>query len=194
MLRTLFIAFRVTLLTALILGLGYPLAMTGLGQLFFSTQTDGSLVRDSRGKAIGSALLAQANAKPHYLQPRPSAAGDGRDPQASGASNLGPSSAALRTRVQATIERLKAENPKARGPIPVELVTTSASGLDPHLSPEATLWQLPRIAQARGVAEERVRAVLLANVEDRTFGLLGQPVVNVLQANLAMDRQFGPAR
>ncbi|MFY7961451.1 MAG: potassium-transporting ATPase subunit KdpC [Elsteraceae bacterium] len=194
MLRTLFIACRATLLTAVILGVGYPLAMTGLGQMFFPDKTDGSLIRDARGRVIGSALLAQAATKPHYLQPRPSAAGEGYDAMSSGGSNLGPSSAALRERVKAEIARLQAENPRARGPIPAELVTASASGLDPHLSPAGMLWQLPRIAQARGVAEERVRAVLMANVEDRWFGLLGQPTVNVLQANLALDRQFGPAR
>lgn len=194
MLRTLFIACRATLLTAVILGVGYPLAMTGLGQMFFPDKTDGSLIRDARGRVIGSALLAQAATKPHYLQPRPSAAGEGYDAMSSSGSNLGPSSAALRERVKAEIARLQAENPRARGPIPAELVTASASGLDPHLSPAGMLWQLPRIAQARGVAEERVRAVLMANVEDRWFGLLGQPTVNVLQANLALDRQFGPAR
>ena len=194
MLRTIFIALRATLLTALILGVGYPLAMTGLGQMFFPGKTDGSLIRDARGRVIGSALLAQATSKPHYLQPRPSAAGEGYDPMASGGSNLGPSSAALRERVTAEINRLLAENPRARGPIPAELVTASASGLDPHLTPAGMLWQLPRIALARGVAEERVRAVLMANVEDRWFGLLGRPTVNVLQANLALDRQFGPAR
>jgi len=194
MLRTIFIAFRAALLTALILGIGYPLAMTGLGQMFFPGKTDGSLIRDARGRVTGSALLAQATTKPHYLHPRPSAAGEGYDAMASGGSNLGPSSAALRERAKAEIARLQVENPRARGPIPAELVTASASGLDPHLSPAGMLWQLPRIAQARGVAEERVRAVLMANVEDRWFGLLGQPTVNVLQANLALDRQFGPAR
>lgn len=194
MLRTIFIACRAALLTAVILGIGYPLAMTGLGQMFFPDKTDGSLIRDARGRVTGSALLAQAATKPHYLHPRPSAAGEGYDAMASGGSNLGPSSAALRDRVKADIARLQAENPRARGPIPAELVTASASGLDPHLSPAGMLWQLPRIAQARGVAEERVRAVLMANVEDRWFGLLGQPTVNVLQANMALDRQFGPAR
>jgi K+-transporting ATPase ATPase C chain len=194
MIRTLFIACRAALLTALVLGLGYPLAMTGLSQAFFRDKADGSLIRDARGRVIGSTLLAQAATKPHYLQPRPSAAGEGYDAMASGGSNLGPSSAALRERAKAEIARLQAENPRARGPIPAELVTASASGLDPHLSPAAMLWQLPRIAQARGVAEERVRAVLMANVEDHWFGLLGQPTVNVLQANLALDRQFGPAR
>jgi K+-transporting ATPase ATPase C chain len=194
MIRTLFIACRAALLTAVVLGLGYPLAMTGLSQAFFRDKADGSLIRDARGRVIGSTLLAQAATKPHYLQPRPSAAGEGYDAMASGGSNLGPSSAALRERAKAEIARLQAENPRARGPIPAELVTASASGLDPHLSPAAMLWQLPRIAQARGVAEERVRAVLMANVEDHWFGLLGQPTVNVLQANLALDRQFGPAR
>jgi potassium-transporting ATPase KdpC subunit len=194
MLRTLLIALRATLLTGLVLGVCYPLAMTGIGQMFFPELTSGSLVREGRGRVIGSELLAQAVSKPQYLQPRPSAAGEGWDSMASGASNLGPTSAALRERVQLRIAKLKEENPRARGPIPVELVTASASGLDPHLSPRAMLWQLPRIAQARGVSEERVRAVLMAAVEEQVFGVLGPPKVNVMKANLALDRQFGPLR
>ena len=194
MLRTLMIALRATLLTGLVLGVCYPLAMTGIGQMFFPELTSGSLVREGRGRVIGSELLAQAVSKPQYLQPRPSAAGEGWDSMASGGSNLGPTSAALRERVQLRIAKLKEENPRARGPIPVELVTASASGLDPHLSPRAMLWQLPRIAQARGVSEERVRAVLLATVEEQAFGVLGPPTVNVMKANLALDRQFGALR
>jgi K+-transporting ATPase ATPase C chain len=194
MLRTLLIALRATLLTGLVLGVCYPLAMTGIGQMFFPELTSGSLVREGRGRVIGSELLAQAVSKPQYLQPRPSAAGEGWDSMASGASNLGPTSAALRERVQLRIAKLKEENPRARGPIPVELVTASASGLDPHLSPRAMLWQLPRIAQARGVSEERVRAVLMAAVEEQVFGALGPPKVNVMKANLALDRQFGGLR
>ena len=194
MLRTLMIALRATLLTGLVLGVCYPLAVTGIGQMFFPELTSGSLVREGRGRVIGSELLAQAVSKPQYLQPRPSAAGEGWDSMASGGSNLGPTSAALRERVQLRIAKLKEENPRARGPIPVELVTASASGLDPHLSPRAMLWQLPRIAQARGVSEERVRAVLLATVEEQAFGVLGPPTVNVMKANLALDRQFGALR
>lgn len=194
MLRTLMIALRATLLTGLVLGVCYPLAMTGIGQMFFPELTSGSLVREGRGRVIGSELLAQAVSKPQYLQPRPSAAGEGWDTMASGGSNLGPTSAALRERVQLRIAKLKEENPRARGPIPAELVTASASGLDPHLSPRAMLWQLPRIAQARGVSEERVRAVLLATVEEQVFGVLGPPTVNVVKANLALDRQFGGLR
>ncbi len=194
MLRTLLIALRATLVTGLVLGVCYPLAMAGIGQMFFPDLTSGSLVRDGRGRVIGSELLAQAVSKPQYLQPRPSAAGEGWDSLASGASNLGPTSAALRERVQLRIAKLKEENPRARGPIPVELVTVSASGLDPHLSPRAMLWQLPRIAQARGVSEERVRAVLMAAVEEQVFGVLGPPKVNVMKANLALDRQFGGPR
>ena len=143
MLRTLMIALRATLLTGLVLGVCYPLAVTGIGQMFFPELTSGSLVREGRGRVIGSELLAQAVSKPQYLQPRPSAAGEGWDSMASGGSNLGPTSAALRERVQLRIAKLKEENPRARGPIPVELVTASASGLDPHLSPRAMLWQLP---------------------------------------------------
>jgi K+-transporting ATPase ATPase C chain len=190
--KTLVIALRVTLVTLLVTGLGYPLLVTGLAGVLFPARASGSLVADTRGKVVGSELIGQAFTRPGYFQPRPSAAGDkGFDATSSSASNLGPTSAKLRERTSADAARLAAENPDAAGPIPVELVTTSGSGLDPHLSPEAALWQVPRVAKARRVTAERVRAVVLDHVEGRDLGVLGEPRVNVLLVNLALDRQFG---
>jgi len=185
------ISVRTTVVTLLVTGLLYPLALTGLSQLLFSSRANGSLVTDERGEVVGSELIGQAFAKPGYFQPRPSAAGAGYDAAASSGSNLGPTSAALRKRVEAEVVRLQQENPAAPALVPVELVTTSASGLDPHLSPEAALWQLPRVAAARGVEPERVRAVVESQVEGRDLLVLGEPRVNVLMLNLALDRQFG---
>jgi len=185
------ISVRTTVVTLLVTGVLYPLALTGLSQLLFSSRANGSLVTDERGEVVGSELIGQAFAKPGYFQPRPSAAGAGYDAAASSGSNLGPTSAALRKRVEAEVVRLQQENPAAPALVPVELVTTSASGLDPHLSPEAALWQLPRVAAARGVEPERVRAVVESQVEGRDLLVLGEPRVNVLMLNLALDRQFG---
>ena len=141
---------------------------------------------------MGSELIAQAFTEPPYLQPRPSAAGEkGYDAAASSGSNLGPTSRALRERAGKDLERLARENPVARGPVPAELVTASASGLDPHLSPAAALWQAPRIAASRHVSEARVRAVIESAIEGRDLRVLGEPRVNVLLVNLALDRHFG---
>ena len=194
--RILLVAARATLVTLVLTGLLYPLVTTGLARLLFPGAAAGSLVGDGRGRVVGSALIGQPFTNPAYLQPRPSAAASGYDATASGGSNLGPTSAALRQRAQGDVARLEHDNPGAPGPIPVELVTTSGSGLDPHLSPAAALWQAPRIARARGVDVERVRALLGDNIEGRDLGFLGEPRVNVLLVNLALDRQFGapPAR
>jgi len=178
--------------TLVLTGLLYPLAVTGVAQLLLPARANGSLVSDEAGHVVGSALIAQGFANPAYLQPRPSAAGDnGYDATASGGSNLGPTSKKLRDRVQADLSRLQRDNPAAVGLAPAELVLTSGSGLDPEISPAAAFWQLPRIAAARGIAESRLRAIVEEHVEGRDLGFLGEPRVNVLQLNLALDRQFG---
>jgi potassium-transporting ATPase KdpC subunit len=187
-------ALRVTILTLIVTGFGYPFAVTAVAQALFPARANGSLVRDERGTVVGSELIGQPFAGAAYFQPRPSAAGDkGYDPLASGGSNLGPTSKKLRDRAEADVQRLSKENPQAPGPVPAELVTASASGLDPHLSPEAALWQVPRIARARHVAKERVETIVTTNVEGRDLGFLGEPRVNVLLLNLALDRLFGGA-
>jgi potassium-transporting ATPase KdpC subunit len=168
---------------------------TGVAQVLFSARANGSLVRDEKGTTVGSELLGQAFGNAAYLQPRPSAAGkDGYDATSSSGSNLGPTSKALRERVMREIGRLRSENPAATGPIPADLLTASGSGLDPHLSVPAALWQADRIAVARGVGRARVLSVLQAQTEGRDLGFLGEPRLNVLLANLALDRQFGAPR
>ena len=190
--RELFISLRATLVTLLLTGIAYPLAVTGAALLLFPHRARGSLVADDRGRVVGSELIAQSFTVSGYLQPRPSAAGEkGYDATSSGGSNLGPTSKALRERVTKDLRRLVAENPDAPGPVPAELVTASGSGLDPHLSPAAALWQVPRVARARNVDPARIRAVIEANVEGRDLVVVGEPRVNVLLVNLALDRQFG---
>jgi K+-transporting ATPase ATPase C chain len=190
--RSIVIALRLNLLTLVLTGLLYPLAVTGVAQLLFPARANGSLVSGEAGQVVGSALIAQGFSNPAYLQPRPSAAGDnGYDATASGGSNLGPTSKKLRDRVQADLSRLQRDNPAAAGPVPAELVLTSGSGVDPEISPDAALWQLSRIAAARGIAEPRLRTIVEEHLEGRDLGFLGEPRVNVLQLNLALDRQFG---
>jgi K+-transporting ATPase ATPase C chain len=185
-------ALRATAVTLVLTGLLYPLVMTGIAQGLFYREAEGSLISDGAGNVVGSELLAQGFSKPSYFQPRPSAAGEkGYDPLASAGSNLGPTSRKLRDRATAEVERLLEENPHAPGPVPVELVTASGSGLDPHLGPGAALWQAPRVARARGVSLDRVRALVGEYTEGRALGVLGEPRVNVLQLNRALDRRFG---
>jgi len=191
MANTIVVALRVTLFTLVLTGVAYPLAATGMSQALFHAKANGSLVEEG-GKVVGSELIGQVFSNPGYLQPRPSAAGEkGYDATASSGSNLGTTSQKLKDRIAQDLERLKSENPDAQGPVPDELVTASGSGLDPHLSPEAARWQIPRIAKARGVAPDRLRAVFDAHVEDRDLGFLGEPRVNVLAVNVALDKQFG---
>lgn len=183
---------RLTLVTLVLTGLAYPLVMTGIAQLLFPHRAGGSLVSDEKGRVVGSELLAQRFAGAAYLWPRPSAAGEqGYDPVSSGGSNLGPTSAKLRARVEAELARLTQANPQAPGPVPAELVTASASGLDPHLSPAGAAWQVGRVAAARGLSPQRVQDVIDEVAEGRDLGFLGEPRVNVLLANLALDRRFG---
>ena len=171
-----------------VLGVAYPLAVTGVAQAVFPSQADGSLVRDEAGRVIGSALVGQSFAAPGYLHPRPSAAGAGYDAAASSGSNLGPLNPDLIARVKTDAEALRTEAGGAV--IPADAVTTSASGLDPHISPAYARLQIARIASARGVGEAQVREVIEQHVEGRTFGVLGQPRVNVLLTNRALDARF----
>ena len=191
LLVTVLIAVRTAALLMVITGLAYPGLVTLVGQLVFPDEAAGSLVVDAHGQVIGSALIAQPFAMDAYFQPRPSGAGDGYDPMQSGSANLGPTALRLKERATDALVRLAAQNGGLRGRVPAELATQSASGLDPHLSPEAALWQVPRVARARHVGEDRIRTAVLVNIEPPTFGLLGEPRVNVLLLNLALDRQFG---
>jgi K+-transporting ATPase ATPase C chain len=179
-------SIRFTLVTALLLGLGYPLVVTGLAGLIFPHQAGGSLIQLKDGTVIGSELLAQSFTSDQYFHPRPSAAGSGYDASASGGSNLAQSSKTLVTRIQGDIDKLAAQNPGK--PVPIDLVTTSASGLDPDITPDAAFYQASRIAKARNLSEESVRQLIAQHITPRQLGLLGEPRVNVLKLNLDLDK------
>ncbi|CAN5328060.1 potassium-transporting ATPase subunit KdpC [soil metagenome] len=172
-----------------LLGLAYPLAVTGVAQAAFPAQANGSLIRDAKGAVVGSALIGQAFAQPGYLHPRPSAAGaNGYDASASSGSNMGPLNETLATRIKTDADALRAENPRAV--IPADAVTTSGSGLDPDISPAYARFQAPRIAKARGASIATVQAVIDSQVQGRLFGFVGQPRVNVLAVNRVLDARF----
>ena len=174
-----------TIVTTVLLGLGYPLFVTGIAGVIFPHQAAGSLILKD-GQVIGSELLAQSFTSDRYFHPRPSAAGNGYDATASGGSNLAQSSKTLVDRIQGSIDKLAAENPGK--PVPIDMVTTSASGLDPDITPDAAFFQAPRVAKARGIAEDRIRQLIEQHITVRQLGLLGEPRVNVLALNLDLDK------
>jgi potassium-transporting ATPase KdpC subunit len=186
MIRHLGTALRMTIVSIVLLGLIYPLVMTGIAQALFPREANGSLV-SVNGKLVGSAIIGQLWTKPQYFHGRPSAAGKGYDPTATGATNFGPTSKKLIASTKATLAALEKENPDASGPPPMDLITSSASGIDPDITPEAAYWEAPRVAKARNMSVSGVNALIAAHVRGRTFGFLGEPRVNVLELNLALD-------
>ena len=180
--------FRMMLVMTVLTGLIYPLAVTGLCQVFFRGQANGSLITVN-GQVVGSQLIGQNFTKAEYFQPRPSAAGnDGYDATASGGSNLGPTNKKLIDRVQGSVEKFHKENPDYQGAIPADLLTASGSGLDPHISPASAEAQVDRIAKARAASVDQIRALIASHTEGRDLGFLGEPRVNVLLLNLDLDR------
>ena len=185
--KNIVVAVLMTIVTTLLLGIAYPLAVTGLAQVLFPEKANGQLL-ERDGKVIGSRIIGQAFSSPGYFRSRPSAAGTGYDAASSGGTNLGPTNKKLVDSVKAASDAAKLENPGA--PVPIDLVTSSASGLDPHISPAAAAFQVPRIARERGAPEAEVRRLVEAHSEGRQLGFLGEPVVNVLELNLALDAQM----
>ena len=183
--RNLVTATLMTIVTTLLLGIIYPLAITGIAQVLFPAQANGQLI-EQNGKIIGSRIIGQGFSSPGYFRPRPSAAGTGYDAANSAGSQLGPTNKTLIDTVKANVDAARRENSNA--PVPIDLVTASASGLDPHLSPAAADFQVPRMARERGMTEADVRALVAAHTEARQLGFLGEPRVNVLELNLALDR------
>jgi K+-transporting ATPase ATPase C chain len=184
------IGLRMTLMLTILTGLLYPGLVTGICQMIFPNQANGSLIVKN-GHVIGSALIGQSFTRREYFQPRPSAAGvDGYDPTASGGSNLGPTSQKLADRVKSSIAQFQKDNPDFTGPIPAELLTASGSGLDPHLSPASISAQAPRVAVARGISIDQIQQLASEFTEGRELGFLGEPRVNVMRLNIALDERF----
>ena len=177
-------AIRFTLVTTVLIGLGYPLVVTAIAGVVFPHKAAGSLIMKN-GQVIGSELLAQSFTSDRYFHPRPSAAGNGYDATSSGGSNLAQSNKTLVDRIQGSIDKLSQENPGK--PVPIDLVTTSGSGLDPDITPDAAFFQAPRVAKARGIPEDRIRQLIEQHITSRQLEVLGEPRVNVLDLNLALD-------
>ena len=187
--KNLITAVLMTIVTTILLGLIYPLVVTGLAQVIFPEQANGSLIKRADGTVIGSRLIGQPFSSPGYFRPRPSAAGmNGYDAGASSGSNLGPTNQKLVARVKDDVEKFHLENPGKQ--VPIDLVTTSGSGLDPHITPAGAEFQVPRVARERGTSEEEVRLIVAAHTEGRQFGFLGEARVNVLELNLDLDRRY----
>jgi len=189
--RNLIVAVLITIVTTVLLGLVYPLVVTAFAQVLFPDKANGQL-REHNGRAIGSDIIGQGFSRPGYFHSRASAAGQGYDATSSGGTNLGPTNKKLIDAVTAAIAAAQNENPTA--PVPIDMVTTSASGIDPHVSPENALFQVPRVAKARGLREADVRALVERRVEGRQLGFLGEPRVNVLLLNLALDDGYSSAK
>jgi potassium-transporting ATPase KdpC subunit len=186
-------AVMLTLVITVLTGLVYPLVVTGFSQVLFPHRANGSLI-EANGKVVGSELIGQKFTRPEYFHGRPSAAGDnGYDAANSGATNFGPTNQNLINRVRDDVTKFRQENPTYTGPIPADLLTSSASGLDPHISPASAFAQVDRVAKARGVAADAVRRTVEQRVEGRQFGIFGEPRVNVLALNLDLDKAFGAA-
>jgi len=178
-------AILFTLVTTLLFGIIYPLVMTGIAGLLFPHQANGSLILQN-GQVIGSELIAQSFTSDKYFHPRPSAAGNGYDATSSGGTNLAQSNAKLATRIQGDIDTLQKQNPGK--PVPIDMVTTSGSGLDPDVTPDNAFYQVSRVAKARGISEDKIRELISQHVAQRQLGLFGEPRVNVLELNLALDQ------
>ena len=180
-------AILMTIATTILLGIIYPLVVTGLAQLMFPKQANGQLIQKD-GKTIGSSIIGQSFSSPAYFHPRPSFAGNGYDATNSNGSQLGPTNQKLIDRVKGDVTSAQAENPGT--PVPVDLVTGSASGLDPHITPAAAEFELPRVTRERGTTVDQLRALVAKHTSDRQFGFLGEPRVNVLELNLELDERF----
>lgn len=185
------VSILMTAVTTALVGLGYPLLVTGLAQAFFPSMANGQLI-ERDGRIIGSRIIGQPFSSPSYFHGRPSAAGTGYDAAGSSGSNLGPTSAPLVDAVTARVAAARADNPGM--PVPIDLVTASASGLDPHVSPAAAMFQVPRVARARRVPETELRALVERHVERRDLGIFGEPRVNVLELNLDLDARYSASK